>query len=134
LASSFSVALFLVVPEDLKLVRLLHAEALTVMVALTADFVFNRWDLEILPCYRIRHIPWCVRYHAQSLRPEAFEYFYVLHGCGGTNLCVQGPLRLIFLNFALQCHLLASCDVRVLEVSAVAVCNFKAQPLLRHVL
>jgi hypothetical protein len=25
-----------------------HAEALAVMVAVTADFVFNRWDLEIL--------------------------------------------------------------------------------------
>jgi hypothetical protein len=48
-----------------------------VVVAITADFVFNRWDLEILPYYRIRHIPWCVRYHAQSLRLEAFEYFYV---------------------------------------------------------
>jgi hypothetical protein len=73
LASSFSVALFLVVPVGLKLVRLLHAEALAVMVAVTADFVFKRWDLEILPHYRIRHVPWCVRYRAQSLRLEAFE-------------------------------------------------------------
>jgi hypothetical protein len=51
----------------------MHAEAL-------ADFVFNPWDLEILPYYRIRHITWCVRYLAQSLRLEAFEYFYVGHG------------------------------------------------------
>jgi hypothetical protein len=33
-----------------------HAEALAVMVAVTSDFVFNRWDLEIFPYYRIRHI------------------------------------------------------------------------------
>jgi hypothetical protein len=67
LASSFAIALFLVVPVGLKLVHLGAAEALAVMVAVTFDFVFNRWDLEILPYYRIRHIPWCVRYHAQSL-------------------------------------------------------------------
>jgi hypothetical protein len=28
------------------------AEALAVMLAVTADFVFNNWDLEILPYYR----------------------------------------------------------------------------------
>jgi hypothetical protein len=59
-----------------------HAEALAVMVAAMADFVFNRWDLEILPYYRIQHIPWCVRYHPQSLRLEAFGYFHVGSGCG----------------------------------------------------
>jgi hypothetical protein len=30
-----------------------QAEALAVMVAVTADFVFNGWDLEFLPYYRI---------------------------------------------------------------------------------
>jgi hypothetical protein len=45
--------------------------SLAVIVAVTADFVFNRWDLEIIPYYRIRYIPWCVRYHAQSLRLES---------------------------------------------------------------
>jgi hypothetical protein len=57
LASSFSIALFLVVLVGLKFVHLVHAEALAVMVAVRADFMFNRWDLEILPYYRIRHIP-----------------------------------------------------------------------------
>jgi hypothetical protein len=66
-----------------------HSEALDVMVAVTADFVFNCWALKILPCYRIRHIPWCVHYHAQSLRPEALEYFYV--GCGSPELYSIGP-------------------------------------------
>jgi hypothetical protein len=47
--------------------------------------------------------------------------------------CVQDPLGLIFLNFALQCHLLANCGVKILEVSAVAVYNFKAQASLHHV-
>jgi hypothetical protein len=46
--------------------------------------------------------------------------------------CVQVPLGLIFLNFALQCHLLASCGVKILEVSAVAVYNFKVQTSLHH--
>jgi hypothetical protein len=64
----------------------MHAEALAVMVALTADFVFNRWDLETLPYYRIRHISCCVRYHAQSLRLEAFKYFYAGRGCGSPEL------------------------------------------------
>jgi hypothetical protein len=56
------------------------------MVAVTAGFMFNRWDLEILPYYRIRHIPWCVRYHAQSLRLEAFEYFYVGRECDSSGM------------------------------------------------
>jgi hypothetical protein len=47
------------------------------MVAVTADFVLNRWDLEILPYYRIRHIPWCVSYHAQNL----IQVIYVLLSC-----------------------------------------------------
>jgi hypothetical protein len=68
-----------------------HAEELAVMVAVTADFVFNRWDLEVLPYYRIRHIPWCVRYHAQSLRLEVFEYFYVGRGCDSPELFSIGP-------------------------------------------
>jgi hypothetical protein len=46
------------------------------MVAVTADFMFNRWDLDVLPYYRIRHIPWCVNYHAQSLRLETLEWFH----------------------------------------------------------
>jgi hypothetical protein len=67
-----------------------HAEALAVMVAVTADFVFNRWDLEIFPYHRIQHIPWCVRYE-QSLRLEAFEYFYVGSGCDSPELYFVGP-------------------------------------------
>jgi hypothetical protein len=61
------------------------------MLAVTADFVFNRWDLDILQYYRIRHVPWCVRYHAQGLRPETFEYFSVGRGCGSPELYSVGP-------------------------------------------
>jgi hypothetical protein len=70
-----------------------YAEALAVAVTVTADFMFNRWDLEILPYYRIRHIlvPWCVRYHERSLRLEAFEYFYVGRGCSSPELYSVGP-------------------------------------------
>jgi hypothetical protein len=70
-----------------------HDEALAVIVAVTADFLFNRRDLEILPYYRIRHIrvSWCVLYHAQSLRLEALEYFYVRRGCGSPEVYSVGP-------------------------------------------
>jgi hypothetical protein len=51
-----------------------------------ADFVFNHWDLEILLYYRIWHIPWCVRYHVQSLQLEAFGYLYVARECGSPEL------------------------------------------------
>jgi hypothetical protein len=61
------------------------------MVAVKADFLFNRWDLEILPYYRIRHIPWGVRYHVQSLGLKAFEYFYVGRGCRSPELYSVGP-------------------------------------------
>jgi hypothetical protein len=67
-----------------------HVEALVVTVAVTADFMFNRLDLETIPYYRIRHIPWCVHYHAQSLRLEVFEYFYVERGCGSPELYFVG--------------------------------------------
>jgi hypothetical protein len=67
-----------------------HAETIAVMVAVTADFLFSRWDLEILPYYRIRHIPWWVCYHVQSLRLETFQYFYVGRGCGSPELYSVG--------------------------------------------
>jgi hypothetical protein len=59
----------------------MHTEALAVMVAVMADFVFNCWDLEILPYYHIQHIPWCVRYHAQSLQLEALDMDEVPQSC-----------------------------------------------------
>jgi hypothetical protein len=68
-----------------------HAEALAVMVAVTADFVFNRWELEIQPFDRNRQIPWCVSYYSHSILLEAFEYFYIGRGCGSPELYSVGP-------------------------------------------
>jgi hypothetical protein len=69
----------------------MHAETLAVMAAATADFVFNRLDLEILRYYRILGILWCIRYYAQSLRLEAFQHFYIGRGCGPPELYSVGP-------------------------------------------
>jgi hypothetical protein len=44
------------------------AEASTVLRAVAADFFFNSWCLEIPSDNRIRHVPRCVHYHAQSFR------------------------------------------------------------------
>jgi hypothetical protein len=55
------------------------------MTAVTASF------MAILPYYCIRHIPRCVRYHAQSLGLETFEYLYVGCGCGPPELYSIGP-------------------------------------------
>jgi hypothetical protein len=68
-----------------------YAEALAILVAITADIAFNRRNLETLLYYYIQHIPWCFRYYAQSLRLEAFEDFYVRRGCGSTELYSVGP-------------------------------------------
>jgi hypothetical protein len=68
-----------------------HTEALAVMVGVMADFMFNWWDLEILPYYRIQHMPWCVYYDVQSLQMEALEYVYVGRGCGFPELYSVGP-------------------------------------------
>jgi hypothetical protein len=51
----------------------------------------------------------------------------------GHTRCVQDPLGLFFFHFYLQCHLLANCGVKFLDVSAVAVYNFKVQASLHHV-
>jgi hypothetical protein len=48
------------------------------------------------------------------------------------TVCPGSVRTHFFFNFALQYHLLASCGVKILEVSAVAVYNFKAQASLYH--
>jgi hypothetical protein len=98
-----------------------QVEALAVMVAVTADFVFNRWHLEILWYYCIRHIPWCVRYHAQSLRLEALEYFYVGRGCCSPELYSIGPDWFEYICLVKMClcqvSLLSRCSPRYLTSS-----------------
>jgi hypothetical protein len=53
------------------------AEASTVLRAVAEDFFFNCSCSEIPSDNRIRHVPRCVHYHAQSFRLEAFQDIYV---------------------------------------------------------
>jgi hypothetical protein len=46
-----------------------------VLGAESVDFLFNRCDLKILSEDHIRHVPWCIGYHAQDFPLEAFQYF-----------------------------------------------------------
>jgi hypothetical protein len=43
----------------------------------SVDFLFNWCDLKILSKDHIRHVPWCMGYHAQDFPLEAFQYFDV---------------------------------------------------------
>jgi hypothetical protein len=52
-------------------------EAVPVLGAESAEFLFNWCELEILSEDHIRHVPWCVRYHGQEFPLEAFQYFDV---------------------------------------------------------
>jgi hypothetical protein len=69
-----------------------------------------------------------------TLTPETSFYADIFPRPHFTSYTVcPGSVRTLFFNFALQCHLLASCGVKILEVSAVAVYNFKAQASLHRV-
>jgi hypothetical protein len=48
-------------------------QAGAVLNAETSDFPFNRRDLKVLSEDHVRHIPWCISYHAQSFGLEAFK-------------------------------------------------------------
>jgi hypothetical protein len=39
-------------------------QAGAVLNAETSDFLFNRRDLKVLSEDHVRHIPWCISYHA----------------------------------------------------------------------
>jgi hypothetical protein len=41
----------------------------------STDFLFNQRDLEIPLEDHVRHIPWCISYHAQSFGLEALKDF-----------------------------------------------------------
>jgi hypothetical protein len=61
-------------------------EAVPVLGAEAVDFLFNWCGLKM---DHIRHVPWCIGYHAQDFPLEAFQYFDVMdfterhhwHGC-----------------------------------------------------
>jgi hypothetical protein len=54
--------------------------AVPVLGAESVDFLFNWCDLRILSEDHIRHVPWCIGYHAQDFPLEAFQYFNVGDG------------------------------------------------------
>jgi hypothetical protein len=53
------------------------SEASAVMGAVVANFFLNWWNLKVSPVKSVRHIPWCVYYHAQVIRKRKSE---VKHG------------------------------------------------------
>jgi hypothetical protein len=55
-------------------------EAVPVLGAEFVDFLFTWCDLKILSEDDIRHVPWCIGYHAQDFPLEAFQYFDVGDG------------------------------------------------------
>jgi hypothetical protein len=67
------------------------AEESTVLRAVTADFFFNCWCLEIPSDNRIPHIPRCVHYRVQGFRLEMFWNFYVGSGSRTTELHSVSP-------------------------------------------
>jgi hypothetical protein len=69
----------------------MYAEASTVSRAEAAGFFFNCWYLEIPSDNHIQHVPKCVHYHAQGLRLEMFQNFYVGSGSRTPELYSVGP-------------------------------------------
>jgi hypothetical protein len=58
------------------------------MVTVTADFVFNRWNLDVLP-YSVHTM---VRPLSRAEPSTGMsEYFYVGRGCGSPELHSEGP-------------------------------------------
>jgi hypothetical protein len=69
----------------------MFVEAVPVLGAESVDFPFNLCDLKILSEDRIRHLPWCVGYHAQDFPLEAFQYIDVGDGSRAPELNSVGP-------------------------------------------
>jgi hypothetical protein len=68
-----------------------RAETKTVLRAVAKDFFFNCWCLEIPSDNSIRHVPMCVCYHAQGVRLETFQNFYVGSGSRTPEFYSVGP-------------------------------------------
>jgi hypothetical protein len=63
------------------------------MSAELSDFFFNRRDLEILLKDHVRHVPWCISYHAQSFGLEAFKDVDIGGRSRSPELYAIGPDR-----------------------------------------
>jgi hypothetical protein len=68
-------------------------EEVPVLGAESVDFLFNWCDLKILSEDHIRHVPWCIGYHAQDFPLEALhlQYFDVGDGSWAPELYAVGP-------------------------------------------
>jgi hypothetical protein len=66
-------------------------EVVSVLGAESVDFLFNWCDLNILSEDYIRHVPWCISYHAQDFPLEMFQYFDVGDGSCAPELYAVGP-------------------------------------------
>jgi hypothetical protein len=60
----------------------MNAEALPVMVTVTADFMLNCWVLEILPYYHIQHIPEPQTGNVQVLLWWTWMLFLIVYSVG----------------------------------------------------
>jgi hypothetical protein len=69
----------------------ISVEAVPVLGAEYMDFLFNWCDLKILSEDHIRHVPWCIGYHAQNFPLEVFQYFDVGDGSWAPELYSIGP-------------------------------------------
>jgi hypothetical protein len=53
----------------------MFVEAVPVLGAESVDLLCNWCDLKSLSEDHVRHVPWCIGYHAQDFPLEAFQYF-----------------------------------------------------------
>jgi hypothetical protein len=67
------------------------AKSITVVRAVTADFVFDCWAVEVPSDECVRDIPGSVHYHAQDLRLESFQDFDVGGRSSAPELYTIGP-------------------------------------------
>jgi hypothetical protein len=73
-------------------VRLLgYVEAASVLGAESVNFLFYWCDLKMVSEDRIRHVPWCVCYHAKDFLLEAFQSFDVGVRSWAPELYSVGP-------------------------------------------
>jgi hypothetical protein len=93
---------------------------------------FNRRDLKVLSEDLVRHVPWCISYHAQSFGLEAFKNLDVRDRSRSPELYAVGPdslVRVIPRCFRLAkmclCHVsrLSRCKPRYLTSSAWGSCS-----------
>jgi hypothetical protein len=87
------------------------SETSTVLRAVVADFFFNCWYFEIPSDKHIWHIPRCIHYHAQGLRLETFQNFYVGSGSRTPELYSEVQIGLSIVLYMRSMLLVESFDL-----------------------